>query len=150
MIVDGYVRPNYMVLIFSWFVIPKILTLTILSLILFNYLKYFEWKLFFNVFCGTFQIVQQHLPGVTADITKSQFAHKLENMHRSMAERIVALEHREIVSRSPVSLIAHYNTILIVIAAASAFVISILTLLVILYRRKVKCVFIFKLKNVLK
>lgn len=58
-------------------------------------------------------------------------------MEPFMAERIVALEHREIVSQSPVSFVAHYHTALIVVAAASAFVISVLTLLVILYRRKV-------------
>lgn len=55
-----------------------------------------------------------------------------------MAERVVALEHREIVSLSPVSFVAHYHTALIVIAAGSAFIISVLTLLVILYRRKVR------------
>ena len=82
--------------------------------------------------------MQQRLPGVTADITRSRFTHKLGLMEPSLvAERVVALEHREIVSQSPVSFVAHYHTALIVIAAASAFVISVLTLLVILYKRKV-------------
>ncbi|XP_017786716.1 PREDICTED: balbiani ring protein 3-like [Nicrophorus vespilloides] len=82
-------------------------------------------------------VMQQSLPGMTADITRSRFTHRLGNLEQPLvAERVVALEHREIVSQSPVSLVAHYHTALIVIAAASAFVISVLTLLVILYKRK--------------
>lgn len=84
------------------------------------------------------KVTQQRLPSLTADITRSRFIHKMGSIEPLMAERIVALEHREIVSQSPVSFIAHYHTALIVIAAASAFVISVLTLLVILYRRKVR------------
>nr|XP_022902311.1 balbiani ring protein 3 [Onthophagus taurus] len=82
-------------------------------------------------------VTQQRLPGVSADITRSRFVHKLGNIEPLMAERIISLEHREIVSQSPVSLIAHYHTALIVIAAGSAFIISVLILLVILYRKKV-------------
>lgn len=64
-----------------------------------------------------------------------------------MADRVVALEHREIVSQSPVSVVTHYHTAIIVIAAASAFVISVLTLLVILYKRKVCLQFIINIFN---
>lgn len=78
------------------------------------------------------QIMQQRLADVTADITRSRFTHRL-----GTGEPPVALEHREIVSQSPVSVVAPYHTALIVIAAASAFVISVLTVLVILYKRKV-------------
>lgn len=81
--------------------------------------------------------MQQRLPGLTADITRSRFIHRLGATERLIAERIIALEHREIVSQSPVSVVAPYHTALIVIAAASAFVISVLTVLVILYKRKV-------------
>lgn len=71
------------------------------------------------------------------DITKSQFIHRLDDGESSIGNRVIALEHREIVEQSPVSVVAPYHTALIVIAAASAFIISILTLLVLLYRRKV-------------
>lgn len=82
--------------------------------------------------------MQQRLPGMTADITRSRFLHRLGAIVEPvMAEKIVALEHREVVSQSPVSVVAPYHTALIVIAAASAFVISVLTVLVILYKRKV-------------
>lgn len=85
--------------------------------------------------------MQQRLPGLVADITKSSFHHTLNKNDPLSVERVIALEHREIVSQSPVSVIAPYHTALIVIAAASAFVISILTVLVILYRRKVNIFF---------
>lgn len=79
----------------------------------------------------------QQLPGLTPDITKSRFINHLGSGEPSTAERVIALEHREIISQSPVSMVAPYHTALIVTAAASAFIICILTLLVILYRRKV-------------
>lgn len=81
-------------------------------------------------------VTQDRLPGLEADITKSRFAHKISKINFVDVERVVALEHREIVSQSPVSVVAPYHTALIVIAAASAFVISVLTVLVILYKRK--------------
>uniref|UniRef100_A0A1Y1L736 Thyroglobulin type-1 domain-containing protein n=1 Tax=Photinus pyralis TaxID=7054 RepID=A0A1Y1L736_PHOPY len=81
-------------------------------------------------------VKEQKLPGLFSDITKSSFIHQLGSSEPSTAERIIALEHREIVSQSPVSVIAPYHTAMIVIAAASAFVICTLTVLVILYRRK--------------
>lgn len=82
-------------------------------------------------------VMQQQLPGMTADITRSRFSHRLGSPEPLIAERIVAMENREIVSQSPVSIVAPYHTALIVIAAASAFVISVLTVIVILYKRKV-------------
>ncbi|KAF5293262.1 hypothetical protein FQR65_LT11002 [Abscondita terminalis] len=81
-------------------------------------------------------VKDQRLPGLLADITKSRFFHELGSAEPSPAERIIALEHREIVSQSPVSMVAPYHTAMIVLAAASAFVICTLTVLVILYRRK--------------
>lgn len=81
--------------------------------------------------------MQQVMPGLTADITRSRVLHKLYAQESVMPEHFIALEHREIVSQSPVSVVAPYHTALIVIAAASAFVICVLTLLVILYKRKV-------------
>ncbi|KAF5273134.1 hypothetical protein FQA39_LY07624 [Lamprigera yunnana] len=83
------------------------------------------------------QMVKEHrLPNLIADITKSRFMHQLDTSEPSTAERIIALEHREIISQSPVSMVAPYHTAMIVLAAASAFVICTLTVLVILYRRK--------------
>lgn len=81
--------------------------------------------------------MQQKLPGLTADITRSRVIHKLLSLEGELGDKTMALQHREIVSQSPVSVVAPYHTALIVIAAASAFVISVLTVLVILYRRKV-------------
>lgn len=80
--------------------------------------------------------MQQHLPGLTADITRSRVIHKLPPKESDNA-KILALEQREIVSQAPVSIVAPYHTALIVVAAASTFVICVLTLLVLLYRRKV-------------
>lgn len=82
------------------------------------------------------QVKHQELSDMTPDITKSQFVHQI-SFEPFTAERIIALEHREIVSQSPVSVIAPYHTALIVVTAGSAFVICVLMLLVILYRRKV-------------
>lgn len=82
-------------------------------------------------------VMQQQLPGMTADITRSRFSHRLGSPEPLIAEKIIAMENREIVSQSPVSIVAPYHTALIVIAAASAFVISVLTVIVILYKRKV-------------
>lgn len=81
--------------------------------------------------------MQQKLPGLTADITRSRVIHKLLSLEGELGDKTMALQHREVVSQAPVSLVAPYHTALIVIAAASAFVISVLTVLVILYRRKV-------------
>lgn len=82
-------------------------------------------------------VMQQRLPNLTADITRSRIIHKLMGAEAPSSDNVVAMEHREIVSQSPVSVVAPYHTAMIVIAAASAFVICVLTLLVTLYRRKV-------------
>lgn len=82
-------------------------------------------------------VMKQQLPGMTIDVTKCRFTHLLGSPEHLIAEKIVAIENREIVSQSPVSIIAPYHTALIVIAASSAFVISVLTVIVILYKRKV-------------
>lgn len=85
--------------------------------------------------------MNQHLPDLTADITKSRVTHHLLNPGAALGDHLSAMENREIVSQSPVSIVAPYHTALIVVAAASAFIISILTLLVLLYRRKVSIEF---------
>ncbi|KAH1000715.1 neurogenic locus notch homolog protein 3 isoform X1 [Dendroctonus ponderosae] len=85
-------------------------------------------------------IMQQKLPGLTADITRSRVIHKLLSQESELGDKAMALQHREIVSQAPVSAVAPYHTALIVIAAASAFVISVLTVLVILYRRKMNSI----------
>lgn len=82
-------------------------------------------------------VMQQRLPDMIADITRSRFTHRVGSPEPLGAEKIIAMENREIVSQSPVSIVAPYHTALIVIAAASAFVISVLTVIVILYKRKV-------------
>lgn len=81
--------------------------------------------------------MQQRLPGLVADITRTRVIHKLSPQAAQLGDKPLELQQREIVSHSPVSMVAPYHTALIVIAAASAFVISVLTVLVILYRRKV-------------
>lgn len=92
-------------------------------------------------------VMQQRLPGLTADITRSRVIHKLFTPEGLSPDNIVAMEHREIVSQSPVSVVAPYHTAMIVIAAASAFVICVLTLLVTLYRRKINSLSANKLSN---
>ncbi|XP_018322456.1 balbiani ring protein 3 isoform X2 [Agrilus planipennis] len=80
---------------------------------------------------------QKKLSELTADFTLSSFINQLGYAPAPIVEeRIVALENREIVSQSPVSVTAPYHTALIVVAAGSAFVISVLVVLIILYRRK--------------
>ncbi|XP_050296435.1 kielin/chordin-like protein [Anthonomus grandis grandis] len=79
-------------------------------------------------------VMQQRLPNLIADITRSRVIHRPFKQEESL--QTIGLQQREIVSQAPVSVVAPYHTALIVIAAASAFVISVLTVLVILYRRK--------------
>ncbi|VEN35788.1 unnamed protein product [Callosobruchus maculatus] len=77
-------------------------------------------------------------PGFSPDISRSRVTFKQNKEdHDRLQDNVLALEHREIVSQSPVSVVAPYHTALIVIAAASAFVICVLTLLMVLYRRKI-------------
>ncbi|XP_057651996.1 uncharacterized protein LOC130891358 isoform X1 [Diorhabda carinulata] len=82
-------------------------------------------------------VMLQRSPGLKADISRSRVIHKLYTNEHINSEKVIALEQREIVSQSPVSVVVPYHTALIVTAAASAFIISVLTLLVLLYRRKV-------------
>ncbi|XP_076257897.1 uncharacterized protein LOC143194965 [Rhynchophorus ferrugineus] len=81
-------------------------------------------------------VMQQSLPGLTADITRSRVIHKPLMQDNSLGQNPTIAGYREVVSQAPVSVVAPYHTALIVIAAGSAFVISVLTVLVFLYRRK--------------
>nr|CAD7194476.1 unnamed protein product [Timema douglasi] len=76
---------------------------------------------------------------VIADITKSRFSQKLledTNNPMALADRVIALEHREVVSQSTISEVKPYQTAIIVLTAGSAFIICILILVIALYRRK--------------
>ena len=77
--------------------------------------------------------------GLVADITSSRFSHHLSSDNTNevdMSDRIIALEHREIVSQSTVSVVTPYQTAIIVLSVASAFIIFILVLVIVLYRKK--------------
>lgn len=76
---------------------------------------------------------------VVADMTRSRFSHRAADPQDNLiqpAERVVALEHREIVSESTVSATTPYHTAIVVLSVASSFVIVILALLAALYRRR--------------
>nr|CAD7600842.1 unnamed protein product [Timema genevievae] len=76
---------------------------------------------------------------VIADITKSRFSQKLledTNNPMALADRVIALEHREVVSQSTISEVKPYQTAIIVLTTGSAFIICILILVIALYRRK--------------
>ncbi|PSN48928.1 hypothetical protein C0J52_03479 [Blattella germanica] len=78
--------------------------------------------------------------GLMADITSSRFSHRLSDdtiNEVDMSDRVIALEHREIVSQSTVSVVTPYQTAIIVLSVASAFIICILVVVIILYRKKV-------------
>lgn len=81
--------------------------------------------------------MQQRLSGLTADITRSRFIHKLLANDFKDTDNFIALEQREIVSQAAVPAVAPYHIAFVVVAAASGFIICVLTLLVLLYRRKV-------------
>lgn len=75
----------------------------------------------------------------TADITISRFVNNLADERTNevtVLDRVIALEHREVVSQSTVSEVTPYQTAIIILAVSSAFVICILVVLIALYRRK--------------
>jgi hypothetical protein len=75
---------------------------------------------------------------LVADITSSRFSHQLSDASNvpDMSNHVIALEHREIVSQSPVSMVTPYQTAIVVLSVASAFVICILAVVIALYRTK--------------
>lgn len=80
--------------------------------------------------------------GLVADITSSRFSHHLSDSISGdvdISDHVIALEHREIVSQSTVSMVTAYQTAIIVLCVASAFVICILVLVIALYRKKATC-----------
>jgi hypothetical protein len=80
--------------------------------------------------------------GLVADITSSRFSHHLPDSvsgDTDMSDHVIALEHREIVSQSTVSMVTAYQTAIIVLCVASAFVICILVVVIALYRKKAAC-----------
>lgn len=78
---------------------------------------------------------------LVADITNSHFSHHLSDVSNEldMSSHVIALEHREIVSQSPVSMVTPYQTTVVVLSVASAFVICILAVVIALYRTKAAC-----------
>lgn len=85
--------------------------------------------------------VQATSQPLVADITKSRFHHKSYSPTEDgfVDENIIALENREIVSHatSPTSLITPYQTAIIMLTVSSAFIICILIVLILLYRKKI-------------
>jgi NADH:ubiquinone oxidoreductase subunit K len=79
---------------------------------------------------------------LVADITNSRFIHHLSDVSNEldMSNHVIALEHREIVSQSPVSMVTPYQTAIVVLSVASAFVICILAVVIALYRTKAQTV----------
>lgn len=75
---------------------------------------------------------------LVADITNSRFSHHLSDVSNQldMSDHVIALEHREIVSQSPVSMVTPYQTAIVVLSVASAFVICVLAVVIALYRTK--------------
>lgn len=79
---------------------------------------------------------------LVADITSSHFSHSLSDDISNdvdMSDHVIALEHREIVSQSTVSMITPYQTAIVVLSVASAFVICILVVVIALYHKKASC-----------
>jgi hypothetical protein len=79
---------------------------------------------------------------LVADITSSRFSHRLADDISNdidMSDHVIALEHREIVSQSTISMVTPYQTAIVVLSVASAFVICILVVVIALYRKKASC-----------
>lgn len=79
---------------------------------------------------------------LVADITSSHFSHRLSDDISNdidLSDHVIALENREIVSQSAVSMVTPYQTAIVVLSVASAFVIGILAVIIFLYRRKASC-----------
>ena len=83
---------------------------------------------------GALSVAHESGSALVADITQSRFSHRLPSTEP--APRVIALQHREIVSESTVSELTSYHTAILVLSAASAFVIVILAVLAALYRRR--------------
>lgn len=90
---------------------------------------------------GALSVGHESGAALVADITQSRFSHSAaapslggDGVDASPALGAVALQHREIVSESTVP--ESYHTAILVLSAASAFVIVILAVLAALYRRR--------------
>lgn len=76
---------------------------------------------------------------MVADITQSRFSHRLVDDSKNevkLSDHVIALEHREVVSESTVSLVTPYQTAIILLFVGSAFIICILVVVIVLYRKK--------------
>lgn len=101
----------------------------------------------FRLWCESLFQVRAHkltvgADSLVADITSSHFSHHLPDSvsgDMDMSDHVIALEHREIVSHSTVSMVTAYQTAIIVLCVASAFVICILVVVIALYRKKAAC-----------
>ncbi|KAK3918170.1 Equistatin [Frankliniella fusca] len=93
---------------------------------------------------GALSVGHESGSALVADITQSRFSHRAATLDvdaedgraRPAPSRVIALQHREIVSESTVSEVTSYHTAILVLSAASAFVIVILAVLAALYRRR--------------
>ncbi|KAJ1528450.1 hypothetical protein ONE63_006861 [Megalurothrips usitatus] len=90
---------------------------------------------------GALSVAHESGSAMVADITSSRFSHRVASIDADgdaavKLPRVIALQHREIVSESTVSEVTSYHTAILVLSAASAFVIVILAVLAALYRRR--------------
>lgn len=86
---------------------------------------------------GALSVAHESGAALVADITQSRFSHRTAPADGAAdSQRVIALQHREIVSESTVSEVTSYHTAILVLSAASAFVIVVLAVLAALYRRR--------------